>query len=606
MEKLNENIGYFSILIFFGIYFFIKYCNFEIFPDSLEIESNENISNFLTTIIGSIASFSGLLVAVIIASYEFYRTKSGANLLYYFRTNSYIQLLIIYNVSALLISGFTLLEMEKNHPNDSIELSLCYYSISLFFFLLPVTIVLFWKISKTLNVNYISEKLLAKLSFENDPYVQRSWMGRGNFLETPAIEKIKDSPVYNLSKLISYSYSRNDEETANGIINQFSSKVIEFYYSKKLNPLNTKYWGFQTFLGVFYLKILIEVESNSTLRINVLHNVLANLNKLYSELNKRKLDLMLLRELQGNFFPYLFNSILKSDFEKKIGLVYLKNIIDNILLNSNLKEKHIEQLSRQYYEEFRERGYKFLPENNDLRMIQTFNYEELLDLADYFQLMLDHTIKTKNEPFFLEVIQLIGDFSVNNRAINNYLPETGNDKDILYGYFFWKSLRITSNGYSMALKRGLTDSFNPDLLIKYDSLSLFFGKGKFYANDLLNVLMNIYKEANGYGLLNYKNLCGIRLYGGIKYNKQVNFTSIGTLIIHDFHESEMHQKAMNLLLFTLEGIELEIKDSDDEDLKKAPKDICIEIRERYNNLVKYSNRPASQKLRKRLLKIINE
>jgi len=308
---MNKYKGYLSILIFIGLFILLKVCKIEVFSDLFDLTENQNISTYLSTIIGSIASFSGLLIAIILAAYEFYRSKSGAYLLQYFWTNPYIQLLISFNISTLIISGLTLLELKGNAPEDSIEVSLCYYSIIMFFSLIPITIISFWKIAETLSIDCISDDLLSKMDLENDPYVKKDSISN-RIGETPKIESIKNSPVYNLAKLISFSYLRNEEETANRITNEFTEKFIEFYFSKDIKPEATKHWDVQYFLGDFYLKIITEAQTNPTLKIDALQNVLGNIVYLYSTLNKRKLNLTLLRGLRHSFFQRAFDFYLKS------------------------------------------------------------------------------------------------------------------------------------------------------------------------------------------------------------------------------------------------------------------------------------------------------
>ncbi len=235
--KIFKNI-YFQLPIGSAILFILLYLNpWYIIPDIFSLSINANIATYLSTIISSISSLTGFLIAILIVAFEFYKRNLNKIYLNYFIENKALVLLINSYIFVFLFAGMSLLLLESGTPISVGQLTVCYISLIAFLFLIPLTFLLSFLLVKSLNINDIIDEYLSKLSFDeifvinaNNQIFPNSTIEEK---EIPITEVVDNDCLVILQKLIINSLQNDDHIKAQIILNKISEKFTSYIINKE-------------------------------------------------------------------------------------------------------------------------------------------------------------------------------------------------------------------------------------------------------------------------------------------------------------------------------------------------------------------------------------
>jgi uncharacterized membrane protein len=153
-----------SIVLFYLVLYLFP---FSFIPDLLLLSENGNIASYLSTIISSVSSLSGLLIAILVIAFEYYKSNLNKIYLRYFIRNRYLISLVVLYIFVFIFTGMSLWLLKGDRPVTSGEISVSYVSIVSFLVLIPLTFSYSFLLIKSLNVNDIINEYVEKLDFDD-------------------------------------------------------------------------------------------------------------------------------------------------------------------------------------------------------------------------------------------------------------------------------------------------------------------------------------------------------------------------------------------------------------------------------------------------------
>lgn len=352
MKILKKIPLFLAITITITITTFIGSLFLNFIPDYCKLYQSSSVVQYLLTIISSIASISGLLIAVLIVVVEYFRLKLGPYFLTFILKDRYVLQLIGGYVFVFLITGISLLIIPSNGPQNPVQLTLSYYSIIFFLFLFPITFVLIYYILRNLSLDRISKKTLLELDFLIDGF-------SGNLvltgqMETNQIDRYgilsDNSRVLLLSNIAKDYYIDNQFIKGQSIINKVSDKFHQYWTSESRIKDGEMAVARASTLFDFYISIVSSIN-NKGQSLYALKVICKNLEEIYKKLILEHYPLSDLKYIKIRVLDRLLNFFEDQIGKRKQVIICINAIIIDLLRNRNLGDgfKKVQQKNDNIY-----------------------------------------------------------------------------------------------------------------------------------------------------------------------------------------------------------------------------------------------------------------
>ena len=601
MKKLKHKKRRYLIYPFLAILFYLLLYFFPnpFIPDLVNLSKNNNTSTYLATIISGMASISGLLIAIVLIAFEFYKSNLKKIYLKYFIGNQYLILLVTSFITVFIYSAISLLIISDTSPSNNSELTISYLSIISFILLIPSTFFYSYKLVQSLDINTVIDDYLKMLSFDDIYLLDQNsniyFKEKGDKkIEIDYVKLVDEDKLEILQTLLIHQLNNDNRIKAQVILNKIARKFENFILSKKEEKLQYNYISHQYRYANFLTTTLSEVYDNSKLNKLTLQNVLHNVVQFYKAYNTKKLPLAYLEPFGEKLFDNLFNLYEGDEVEIEKILESVKKIIFGYIKFNQPSEKVILDLDPDYVSEngALPESVSDLDENNNYR----YSWDKFNErYPNYFYLQLNKTIRLKNESFFYSILSIYHKIIFNTRWDNNL------ENKYLKSRWIIRHFMYLIGTYQTAIERDLIFKINSyDVLPDYYLIKLF-KKEERCSRKILNEYLRLIIWLNRNGKLKYDVLNGIYSLGEFgKFYGSGSLTKLSIFLIKEYHNKEYYKQGFNDILAVIEII------YDDKKNGTASKDVTYtslnqvlnEIHESY--LVSRKKQNKSQKLLRKL------
>ncbi|MCB0549352.1 MAG: hypothetical protein KDD19_17370 [Phaeodactylibacter sp.] len=400
-------------LLLVAFYIFLLTTNIQIFPDFLGVLSTDYLSS-LDLIIGSLASLSGIVIAVLIISYEILKSKVGRHSQRYFFGNLNLILLTFLFTFSISIAFISKVLVSSSAFYIDNQLNVVYYSYLLFLgcliFLVPVSI----RILFSFNIYKVIREEIKRISLKEifnvsaTPYYIAGIEFDSQKEKSP-LAILRELAIKNLEKdyVITKAISR---EVAFRFIDILKEAIKENDRGELDFSIMKDYGSYVSKEMVYFFKPYVDILSgiiSGAVRTNnneVLDSIIIDFYYILGEASNLKLDLDQQKYVIDSFVKYCITiSKTKNEDLFHSSLTILEKVIIKSLKVNRLDEEKINEL----YESHKapkgdtEEGFKW-----------TLIYDQWINA---FQKILKDSIETNNEFAFntvsIYILSLLGKMS---------------------------------------------------------------------------------------------------------------------------------------------------------------------------------------------------
>ena len=346
---IDSTISFIKTNIFFIILLvtiFLWFLPFDLFNNILNIDEYITISNILITLIGSLASILGIILAIFLVSYQVLGHNYSYHALHKLFETRELKFLFYLFICTILTSLFTLLSLKRATLFTSHNLF--YFSNILFVFCL---LALFPTLKNILDITRSNRNLLKMiLSITSFDIHDFSSYYKKNILS----DKIEKNPIYILYEIAISSINNSDLITLKLILSEIINKFTEIIESKKENYNR---WEMARALNFIDDNIAMQaIKSNSEY---ILVRIMSQIKEMHLIFIKNKFSSNDLMEINSSIRDILLKTIdNKMDNNAEYNYAILKDILinqlkyyipkENKLLLNNIDKGKNEKKSLEY------------------------------------------------------------------------------------------------------------------------------------------------------------------------------------------------------------------------------------------------------------------
>lgn len=602
--KIFKNL-YFELPVGSIIMFLVLYSNTTgIVPDFISLTSNKNVATYLTTIISSISSLTGFLIAILILAFEYYKKNLNKIYLKYFIANKALIFLINFYIFVFLFAGLSLLLLGQESPNSVGELTVCYISLISFLILIPSTFLLSFKLVKGLKVNDIIDEYLNKLSFDevflinvNNKIFPSQLMIKKQF----TIVEIVDNDCLNvLQKMIINSLQNDNYIEAQLILNQISDKFISFIVNKSELEIKNNTNFHQYRYASFLLLLVSDSKLNPKFSARLIFDkVLELIEEFYMTYNEKKFKLSYIEPFRESTYTKLIRMSSENEDHIEQILKSIKNVIENTISKNLPEEEHIMYFDVEY-----RKGHNIKIENSteDKFYESYYSWGKFLEnYPEYFVLQINRTIEDRSEKKFLELMSIY-----KNCVFSFYWRLESTPKHLKSRWIIQNFMSLISL-FKKAIEKDIIHKLNIYCIVSDTDIINLYTDNDICARIVLVDYLHFMIWLNEKGKLNYSVFCGIYSLGD--WGKSFmgnNLTMLGSYFAKHYHSNERFENGIEDVLNTVIIIFNNYKNgtiSEGVNYKTMIK-VIETIKESYlNSRMKL---PKSQKILRKLNRIIKE
>jgi hypothetical protein len=395
IDFIKKNI-FFVILLVIILLWFLP---FDIFNNILDIDEYSTISNILTTLIGSLASILGIILAIFLVSYQVLRHNYSYHALHKLFETKELKFLFHLFICTILTSLFTVLTLKIATLFTSYNLF--YFSIILFVFCL---LALFPTLRNFLDITRSNRNLLKMiLSITYSDIHDFSSYYKKNIIS----DKIEKNPIYILYEIAISSITNSDLITLKLILSEMINKFTEIIELKKEN------YGRREMVSAFnFITDNIAMQAIKSSSESILARIMFQIKDMHLVFVKNKFSSIDLIEINSSIRDIFLKTI-----ENKMGnntehnYLILKDILVNHLKNYVPKEKKLSISSNTIEKEKNKK--EFLDNNIDFEWNYISN-----DYINTFYYCIVKAIEFKNEYIAIYGIYMLGNLVMHIKDID--------------------------------------------------------------------------------------------------------------------------------------------------------------------------------------------
>lgn len=611
--KINKIIkskrSLYAIIPIATILLFLILFNFPIgiFPDIVYLSENQNTASYLSTILSSISSLTGLLIAILIIAFEYYKSNLNKIYLKYFLDNSSLIFLINSYIFVFVFSSLALLLQKNSAPSTNGELTVGYLSIITFILLIPMTFYSSFLLVKSLSINDIIDEQLKRLSFDKVFLLNSEniiFPTREDEENKIPITKIVDNDTLEiLHKLLINQLSSDNTVKAQIILNKVSDKFVKFILDKNEYEIKSN-TVFHQFRFAHFLLSLIDETKNSPKLSNrlILERELEIVSNFYSEYNKKKLKLSYLEPFRKAYFTKLLKIYKGEELLTEKILDSIGKIINDTISNNLPPEESIMYLDATYRKEHKIKPDDIRKEEKEEDFEHSYSWEKFAEnYPKYFMDQMSIAIENKNERVFLNIL------SIYRRCVFYWHRKSNKENRHIRSRWIIMNFMQLVRYYEKAIEKNIIFRINGSDLIFDSDMTNLFKHNEVCARRILVDYLQFIIWLNKQGKLNYEIYCGIYSMGdwGSMYIGN-NLTMLGSYFAENYHTGEQYINGFKDVIATIEIIFDDFKKGivNEEINLNTMLSVLVKIKENYIRARKKQSK--SQRVLRRINKITKE
>lgn len=203
---------------FLFFYVIFAFTPVELFDDFFEFKKIMSPTDFISTILGVIATIISITVAIIILSFETFKHKAGEYATEYFGSIKWLHYLVALYITSILLIFFSFIHISRE---GSDYVNLLYFNTYLFITTLGLLLVFSYKLFQSISVSELIAYYYSRLS------VKDIIANRGQYGSPGSIKEALANPLFILEDLGLSYVRKGDFVAANFIYSKISDKIIE-------------------------------------------------------------------------------------------------------------------------------------------------------------------------------------------------------------------------------------------------------------------------------------------------------------------------------------------------------------------------------------------
>jgi|GEM_PF-6595354 len=203
------------LLFFYAIFAFTP---IELFDDFFEFKKIMSPTDFISTILGVLATIISITVAIIILSFETFKHKAGEYATEYFGSIKWLHYLVALYITSILLIFFSFIHISRE---GSDYVNLLYFNTYLFITTLGLLLVFSYKLFQSISVSELIAYYYSRLS------VKDIIANRGQYGSPGLIKEALANPLFILEDLGLSYVRKGDFVAANFIYSKISDKIID-------------------------------------------------------------------------------------------------------------------------------------------------------------------------------------------------------------------------------------------------------------------------------------------------------------------------------------------------------------------------------------------
>lgn len=522
-----------------------------IFPDLFNLAGKNSIVGYLQTIISSIASLTGFLIAIFIVAFEFYWKNLRQIYLQYFLRNKALQILINFYVFVFLFAGCSLLVLKSDAPQSVGELTVCYISILSFLLLIPATFYLAYKLMKSLNLKDIINEYLIRLSFDEIHLINSN---KQIVAGVPRINNrsynYDDSPsdcLMIIQMLITKTFEY-DYINAQLYLNEVTDQFIKYILEKAEPELEHKTIKHQYTFGAFILSFIDESKMNSKINEDlVFRKVVLVIEEFYFRYNKTRLNLSYIEPFREATYSELINMSDGNKRQIKKIFTSLKKVIENVIKTNLPEERHVMIFDAAYR---KEHGIPAQDRYPDEYYQSKYSWRKFIDkYPEYFVKELEQSITNRSEKQFFETLPIF------KRCIFSLFWDAKEDHKELKSIWVNENFCHLLTKYRIAVDRGIVHQIDSNDILWNGDIVELYDKNDWCAKMVLGYYLDFMSWLNQKGKLTYKVFCGVySLEGYGDLISGCSLSMLGSFFARHYHIDERYEEGLESVLNKIDDI----------------------------------------------------
>lgn len=609
MAKLNKFKIFKNIYILLPIgsamLFILLYLNpWGIIPDILSLSINGNVATYLATVISSISSLTGFLIAILIVAFEFYKRNLNKIYLEYFIENKALVLLINLYIFVFIFAGMSLLLLGSGAPKSVGELTVCYISLIAFLLLIPATFLLSFLLVKSLNINNVIDDYLNKLSFDEVFLinVNNKIFPNGIVEEdgSAIVEFVDRDCLIILQKLIINSLQNDDYVKAQIVLNVISEKFTNYIINKEEPDIKNNTVFHQYRYASFLLTLVSETKLNPKMGERLIFDkVIEMIEDFYLSYNQKKFKISYIEPFRDSTYTKMFKMCKGNDDQIEQILKSIQKIIEDTISNNLPEEKYVVYFDSEY-----RREYGITDENkaqyDDFETYYSWR-KFLENYPKYFILQANEAIDNRSENRFLGVLSLY------KWCVFSYWKYEKTHKYLLSMWIIHNFMDLIAL-YKDAIEKKIVRKLNAYHLISDTDIINMFDNDYLCARIVLMDYLHFMAWLSEKRKLNYSIFCGVYSMIGDQgtFYTGNNLTMLGCYFSGNYHRDDRFKNGLEDVINTVNIVFDNYKSG------KVSKEVnyggMVKVLEKIKESYMKSRikQPKSQKLLRKLNKIILE
>lgn len=542
----------------------------------IKIEDPNFISNILSIIIGSLASILGIIIAILLVSFEILRKTYSHYALHGLFEYDNLKFLFSLFISSIIVSVIALVTLEA--PLKIYNFNLLYLSIMLFGICL---IILYPFVRRGLDITRSKKKIMDMIESINYSHIMNYLQISRTRIHGESVASIEKNPIYILNEIVTRSFDNKDTVIPEMILIRSTDVLLNLIKNNSEYDIRDLINGF---LIILKNSAFQAIRNES---VNILRLVMIQIKRIHIFCAKSRFDWSNLVELNGIFQDILHKTIEANLTEvAENNFIILESILFNQLFHNVPKEDDL------FW--FQERIQRKKIEEDEQESIKRENQWDIVsrDYLGMFFSCIDKALELRNVN-----IALYGTYILNSfvSEIEKIHLGSKQKKQLIRDCYHYISSSIIS-----ARKNGLLSKRN----ITFISFS-------FNYNTILNILKKHDQEYSKIPLLDF---CGtLIVLAQEKFFDEFILNNLGALgrsLIERVNENNLFLEALILVCNTFYKIYEQVKLSDLEEGSKILNEIFkqVDSLKRWMKAKNVKNKILENKIKKILkeLKIATE
>lgn len=312
----------------------------------IKIEEPNFISNILSIIIGSLASILGIIIAILLVSFQILRQTYSHYALHGLFEYGDLKFLFSLFISSIIVSVIALVTLED--PLKIYNFNLLYLSIMLFGVCL---IILYPNVKKCLDITSRSKKkIMDMIESINYSHIMNYLQISRTRIHGESVASIEKNPIYILNEVVTRSFDNKDTVIPEMILIRSTDVLLNLIKNNLEYDIRDLINGFL---------IIIKNSAFQAIRnesVNILRLVMIQIKRIHVFCAKSRFDWSNLVELNDIFQDILHKTIEANLTESaKNNFIILENILFNQLFHNVPNENNLlwfqERIQRKKIEE---------------------------------------------------------------------------------------------------------------------------------------------------------------------------------------------------------------------------------------------------------------